>query len=281
MNVSIVVCTRNRSVQLQRCLMALSKLKTKNPFELIVVDNGSSDRTSDVLLDFKKIAKFPVSIYFEPLPGLGRARNVGWKNSIGSVIAFTDDDCYPENHWIDNLCFCFSDQSISYLGGRVELYDPSDLPITIQLKENCEDILPYSFVTPGFIQGANFSFRRDALELVDGFDPDLGAGTPFPCEDVEILARMSAKGLKGRYDPRPLVYHHHGRKTSADLVAIKKSYDYGRGAYYAKCIVCLPTRLLFLKNWYWSFSLKNLISGQLIRELNSFFRYLKRRYLWN
>ena len=203
------------------------------------------------------------------------------KNSSGSIIAFTDDDCYPEKHWIDNLCLCFSDQSIFYLGGRVELYDPSDLPITIQLKEFCEDIPPYSFVNPGFIQGANFSFRKNSLDLVGGFDPDLGAGTPFPCEDVEILARMSARGLMGRYDPRPLVYHHHGRKTSDDLVSIKKSYDHGRGAYYAKCIVCLPTRLLFLKNWYWSISKKTLISGQFIREINSFFRYLKRRYLWN
>src|SRR3546814_9709199 len=66
---------------------------------------------------------------------------------------------------------------------------------------------------------------------------DFGAGTPFACEDVDALARAAAAGWRGAYDPRPLVYHHHGRKTREDALRLRRVYDTARGAYYAKCIM--------------------------------------------
>lgn len=131
------------------------------------------------------------------------------------------------------------------------LYDPTDYNFTTIEKAEREDIKPNSFVPAGMITGANFSFRRSALEAVGGFDDDFGSGTNFSCEDVDILARMSAKGWAGAYDPAPVVYHHHGRKTKTEIDRLILQYDYGRGAYYAKCLLSPPLQLRYARVWFW------------------------------
>jgi len=88
------------------------------------------------------------------------------------------------------------------------------------------------------------------LEDVNGFDEKLGYGTPFAFADIDILARMSAKGWSGAYDPRPLVYHHHGRQLASEIERLKKTYDHARGAYYMKCILNLRIRKKYIKDWY-------------------------------
>jgi GT2 family glycosyltransferase len=110
-----------------------------------------------------------------------------------------------------------------------------------------------SFIPAGMIQGANISFKRVALQSVNGFDDRFGAGTRFPCEDIDVCARASAAGWHGAYDPRPIIYHHHGRKTEAEATRLMKLYDHGRGAYYAKgllnpaiCFVTFKKWLLFI-----------------------------------
>ena len=90
-----------------------------------------------------------------------------------------------------------------------------------------------------------------ALADVGGFDPWFGPGARYNAEEVDLLARLSAKGWAGAYDPRPMVYHHHGRKSQAEASRLMKSYDSGRGAYYVKCILDPRLRATYLKNWYW------------------------------
>ncbi|MPZ18408.1 MAG: glycosyltransferase [Luteitalea sp.] len=247
---SVVVCTRNRAEQLQRCLDTFSNLQSPVPWELIVVDNGSTDDTVGLLERFKRDASFPVHVVLEGRPGLGRARNAGWRRTSGAIVAFTDDDCYPAPDYLSKLVECFGEQDVAFLGGRILLYDAADYPITIRPVRSRLDIKPYSFVPTGVIQGANCAFRREALATVDGFDDEMGAGTPFACEDVEILARLTFAGFAGMYDPRPLVYHHHGRREEA-AVELRKGYDFGRGAYFAKCLLDRQMRLSYLKRWYW------------------------------
>jgi GT2 family glycosyltransferase len=130
---------------------------------------------------------------------------------------------------------CFRDNGAAYVGGRILLHDQDDLPITIQPLERRVEIPPCSFIRPGLIHGANFAFRKEALEAIAGFDPLLGAGTRIRSgDDIDAVARTSAAGYAGAYDPRPLVYHHHGRKNPRDLEALEAGYDLGRGAYFMK-----------------------------------------------
>src|SRR5262249_14949262 len=86
-SISLVICTRNRAQQLKTCLDYIAALKTSTPWELIVVDNGSSDSTSHVLREFARSVSFPVIILNDPVPGLGRARNRGWRAARGETIA--------------------------------------------------------------------------------------------------------------------------------------------------------------------------------------------------
>jgi glycosyltransferase involved in cell wall biosynthesis len=216
------------------------------------VNNGSTDNTEEILEKFKQQFFRPMVIVNESKPGLGRARNAGWKKARGNVIVFTDDDCYPAQDYFDRILECFENDDIYFIGGRILLYDPEDLPLTIQVFDRRKELYPGDFISAGLIQGANFAFRRLALINVDGFEETMGAGTPFACEDVEILARLLRNGYRGAYDPRPLIYHHHRRKTEAEAIKLSKSYDYGRGAYYAKCILDNKLRYLYAKHWYWS-----------------------------
>jgi len=249
LDISLVVCTRNRSAQLRDALDRLSALRPSISSELVFVDNGSTDDTAAVLEQFRLNAPWPCTVVYEGKPGLGRARNQGWRASSGAIVAFTDDDCYPADDFLDRVVECFADSSLGFLGGRILLFDPTDLPITIQPLERRVELLPGKFISAGLIQGANFALRRTTLEAIGGFDDGFGAGTPFPCEDVDVIARASGRGWKGAYDPRPLVFHHHRRKTQQDALRLMYGYDIGRGAYYVKSILDQSLRLACLKVW--------------------------------
>jgi hypothetical protein len=251
--VSLIVCTRNRAPQLRRMLARASELRADR-WELIIVDNGSTDGTAAVLEEFRDRIPVPLTVTREGRPGLGRARNAGLRVARGELVAFTDDDCYPSEDYLQRIreCFAAGSPDLAYVGGRILLFDPTDYPITIQEETLVIPVPPAAFVRAGLIQGANMGFRRAALEAVGGFDERMGSGTPFACEDVEMLARLSASGWTGCYDPRPLVYHHHGRKTAGEAQAHMRQYDFGRGAYYAKCLFNPSLRAIYAKTWYWS-----------------------------
>lgn len=278
---SIILCTRNRGDFLLQALRYFEEISSNVSWELVVVDNGSTDRTSLILGELIANASINVRVISEQKPGLSRARNAGWRNAFGDIIVFTDDDCYPQPDFIDEIWNNFMETDIGYLGGRILLYDPDDYPITIQTRDDRVNIAPRTFIEAGMIHGANMAARRDVLEELDGFDELLGAGTPFPSEDVDFISRASSSGFWGAYDPRPTVFHHHRRRKIKQVNLLKKSYDIGRGAYYMKCILDKKRRRDAAKNWYWSFrnSLRYLLhfprrALNSIYELQGAFMYL-------
>ena len=248
MKPSLVICTWNRAPQLAETLKSLDRLTVPMTWELILVDNGSTDNTQEVMISYDS----PVSkrIVIEPLRGSGHARNAGWKAARGEVVVYIDDDCYPAPDFLDMMAKAFDENpALGFVGGRVLLFDPTDYPITIQTRERRLDIRPGDFVPAGHIHGASMGFRRGALLQVGGFDNRFGTGTSFVCEDTDIQACLAAAGWHGAYDPRPVVYHHHKRKTKTEAVRLMRTYDRGRGAYYAKWIANSGTRRVYLKNW--------------------------------
>lgn len=247
--IALVVCTRNRAKRLDPFFESLKKLKCNSPWELIIVENGSTDETGERLKQFASGFQGRISIVSEPKPGLGRARNSGWRASNAPVIAFTDDDCYPEPDFLNAVLSVYEDETIGFSGGRILLHDVTDAPITIYDHPTEQVYSPENFIVGGVIQGASMTFRRETLVEIDGFDDNLGAGTPFAFEDVDAELRALAAGWTGKYDPRSVVYHHHGRKPGIEVDKLVRSYDTGRGGYYMKCILFMPQRWICLRHW--------------------------------
>jgi glycosyltransferase involved in cell wall biosynthesis len=249
MQLSLVICTRNRATQLAESLRSLTRLQYPALWELVIVDNGSTDETQDVIRSYKEC--LPLRTAVEPRAGSGRARNRGWYMAKGALVAFTDDDCYPAADYLSSVVRCFEqDSQLGFVGGRILLHDPEDYPITIQERASRKELWPGDFLPAGLIHSANLACRRKALGSVGGFDERFGAGALFPCEDIDLMARMLARGWRGAYEPSPLVYHHHRRKTEKEAFRLLRQYDRGRGAYYSKCILNPKLRRVYLKNWY-------------------------------
>src|SRR5262245_17549789 len=131
-DVSIVICTRNRASRLSGTLGALRALRTDHRYEVIWVDNASTDDTAAVLK--RELGDDPTARYvFGERMGLGAARNVGWKASRGKIVAFTDDDCRPSPDYVDAMVAAFSDYpDVGVIGGRILLYNPQHARITIE-----------------------------------------------------------------------------------------------------------------------------------------------------
>jgi glycosyltransferase involved in cell wall biosynthesis len=227
----------------------MQRLQSCHTFEVIIVDNGSSDDTRLVLERFGEEATFPFRALSCLKLGASSARNIGWRAARGSIVAFTDDDCYPAPDFVDCAVEAMADGELGFVGGRIVLHDPNDLPVTIYDETAPKSVARQSMIRAGSFQGANLLVRKLVLEEVGGFDENLGAGTPFPCEDIDLVQRISMEGWPGRFDPRPMVAHHHRRKTSAEFEALMQSYDYGRGAFYAKGMLSAGFRLRTAALW--------------------------------
>ena len=246
---SLVVSTRDRGEQLAACLDAVAGIRTAHHWELVVVDNGSRDGTSELLRDFARGAPMPVTLVHEPRPGLARARNAGVAAARAPLLAFTDDDCYPEADLVDRWVEVFAEPAVGWGAGRILLHDPDDYPITISPETGQRAIPAGTFVEPGVVQGANMAFRRTVLDAIGGFDPALGPGGVFNFEDLDVASRACAAGVTGGFFPSPTVRHHHRRRDPAEIRALRRSYDHGRGAYFASLLLRPGTRRLAASAW--------------------------------
>jgi glycosyltransferase involved in cell wall biosynthesis len=249
-DLSLMICTRNRGAQLAQTLKSVSAIQSQLNWELVVVDNGSTDRTSAVVAEFAASFDHPLQMINQQGQGVSLAKNAGWQATRSDIVVCIDDDCYPEEDYLDAMFECFSkDPKLGFVGGRILLHDPRDRRITIQ--ESLEPLFfpPGSFIRAGAIHGANVAYRRAAVSGVGGFDPWFGAGALYSGDEAELIARISAAGWNGAYDPKPVVYHHHGRRTAKDEWRQMRWYVRGRGAYYAKCMLNRRMRSVYVKNW--------------------------------
>src|SRR5215467_3591500 len=128
MQLSLVICTRNRASQLAESLQSLTRLRYPLPWELVIVDNGSKDKTQEVIKYYGK--SLLIKSVIEPRAGLGRAHNRALTISQGDIIVFTDDDCYPADDFLSSVACCFEeDPRLGFIGGRILLHDPEDYRI--------------------------------------------------------------------------------------------------------------------------------------------------------
>jgi len=231
--ISIVVCTRDRPNLLRTCLEAL-RLQAAEGHQIIIVDNApSSDAT------FRLIEQYPYRYVCEPTPGLNYARNLGTAFAMHDIVAFTDDDCVPDQGWLRGLAVPFQDEQVGAVTGLVM---PLELDTLAQehFETYCANrrvFQPRSYRAPqtppaaaGMAgMGANMAFRRALLRRLGGFDVRFDCGTPTRSGgDTEMFARVLDAKMTIVYRPDALVWHRHCR----DMVRLRRIiFGYGVGLY--------------------------------------------------
>ena len=235
--VSVVICTRDRPEQLEKCLRSLQSLSQPTQ-EIIVVDNApATEATKEV------VAKIPgVRYILEPRPGLSAARNTGIRHSTGTIIAFTDDDVAVHPDWIRRIQQGFENPQVMAVTGLVL---PGELETESQLtfqtghgnfswgyrkrifdQQFFESIQPLGVPVWRIGAGANMAFRRQIFEQVGNFDERLGAGASGCSEDSEFWYRVLAEGWLCRYEPTAVVFHYHRKELERYK---QQMYQYMRG----------------------------------------------------
>ncbi|HEY8383114.1 MAG TPA: glycosyltransferase [Microvirga sp.] len=239
MKTSLIVCSRNRAPQLRTMLSRLDLAEMKAfGVELVLVDSASDDETPQVMVEFARSCGIKAQVFRAPRKGLGFARNIGVEHATGDLLCFTDDDCYLGPGYFSAVTEAFGSGQVQYGMGRILHFDPRDDQRLAGAKIDQTSLIPPGTMLPtGTIQGANMFFQREVFTQAGLFRADMGAGTEFACEDIEMGLRASIAGFTGVLLPSAIVFHHHGRRAnSPEALATMNEYDRGRGAYYASAL---------------------------------------------
>ncbi|MCI0337221.1 MAG: glycosyltransferase [Acidobacteria bacterium] len=226
--VSVVIPAYNGAGTIGRTIECLLQQSLK-PLEIIVVDDGSTDNTSDIL------TRFANQIVYLPKRngGPASARNLGVKHSRADYVAFTDSDCLPDSDWLLNLMRGFDSPEVGGAGGIVR---------SVEAKLTCEYIDAIRLLDPqtdelgeiAYLITANACFKRRALLDAGLFDERFRKPGG---EEAELCFRIKEHGYRLRLVADAVVLHHH-RQSAVSL--LKTLANYGEGAFMIAKI--LPAR---------------------------------------
>lgn len=196
--ISVVVCSYNGSRTIGETLAALENLHYPD-YEVIVVDDGSTDATAAIA------GRHRVRLFSTENNGLSAARNLGMNAATGAIVAYIDDDAYPDPHWLTFLAAGLRDTGLAGIGGP-NIAPPGDGtiadcvanapggPVHVLLSDRVAEHIP----------GCNMAFRRDRLLEIGGFDPRFRVAG----DDVDLCWRLQDRGLVIGFAPAAVVWHH-------------------------------------------------------------------------
>jgi glycosyltransferase involved in cell wall biosynthesis len=264
--ISVVIPTLDSAARIRRALQAMvaAGACTEFDWELIVVDNNSTDGTADVVTSFaSEHPELPLKMVLEAKAGISAARNQGVASARYPIIAITDDDCIVTPSWLNDIREAFErEPACQLVCGRVELQDHRDARISIRdFIDHC-DITTLGAIRERMM-GCNVSIARDVFDAVGGFDTSFGPPNFIQsADDYELFYRALRAGFRLEYVPSIRVFHAHGRRTHAEVAAIRRRYIRGYGGLLGRYIRRGDGRLL--KPAYWE--MRNLSSGWLSRR---------------
>lgn len=204
--VSVVVPAREAAGTIGRTLAALSNQTVEEPYEVIVVDDGSTDATAQLA----EQAGPPVRIVRQPAQGPARARDRGAASAAGDVLAFTDADCFPVSGWLAHGLKAL--RTADLIQGQV-LPDPS-VPL------GPFDRTIWALEENGLYETANLFVTREAFEAAGGFRESIEpARGKTLAEDIFFGWRVQRNGLRTAFCPEALVHHAVFRRGPWDYVA--------------------------------------------------------------
>jgi glycosyltransferase involved in cell wall biosynthesis len=206
--VSIIICTRDHADSLQDTLQSITQLQAppEVQVEVVVVDNGSRDRTADVVESFRSAA-MKVHYCVEPCRGQSRARNTGMAHAQGDIFLWTDDDVTPPASWIIEMITPLLSGRFNGAGGRVKMNPRLERPwMTCSHYIRLSDTRCWPDAA-AYMIGANMAFTREVLRKVPAFDVELGPGQLGFRDDTLFYSQMECAGFKIAPVPTSIVEH--------------------------------------------------------------------------
>lgn len=230
--ITVVVCTRNRADRINIALASLGPFETGGRFsyEVLVVDNGSTDSTAQVVDGLAATFPVPLRRVFEEWPGVGRARNRGVSEASGEWIAFFDDDQAADPRWLAELLGIAERKHARCVGGQVRLKLPAgvdrDLSPVCRMLLGCSVDMPAERrYTPSCTPGAgNLMVHRSVFAEIGGFDEICSRG-----EDTDLFVRMYKAGVEAWYSPDAVIDHLIPPERLTDEFLLRLSERMGNG----------------------------------------------------
>jgi GT2 family glycosyltransferase len=271
-SVTVAICSKDRWDWVDRLLTSLAPLRAEGAFEVVVIDNASSDdRMREVCAERNWVRYF-----HEPLVGLNFARNRAMREAGGEVVAFLDDDVVVDRDWLKGLRRAWAENPDA--GCVTGLVLPMALETEAQIlfeagggfRRGFRPIrygaeryraTHYPCGAGHFGAGANMSLRRDLVQRLGGFDEALDTGRPLPGGgDLDIFYRVLRAGATLVYEPQAAVYHEHRR----DMAVLRRQYyTWGVGfmAYVTKSMAADPamqTQFRGMIGWWARYQIRRL-----------------------
>jgi glycosyltransferase involved in cell wall biosynthesis len=216
---SVIVPVYNGEATLGACIESLLEQSyPSNNYEIVIVENCSSDRTTAVA------GRYPVKLLHNSAPGPSAARQLGFLNSQADIVAFTDADCYADVNWLSELLMPYSDSQVGGVGGAVLAYKHTGRNLIEQWGEDNQPFANFGSGIGEFLphlHTCNASYRRELLQRVGGFDTRL-----VTADDTDVSWRLQLKtGCTLAYAPGAIIYHHH-RATRRGLAKQYRQYGF-------------------------------------------------------
>lgn len=217
---SIIIPTRNRAQLLNDTLKSILQLQNKeNDFEVIIIDNASSDNTFEIINQYENIIPNLRYVYQEKI-GLHEGRNMGLKIAKGEILCYLDDDVYLFKSWMNGIKASFKDINTVLVGGKILPRFETNPPDRILEIWNTKKNIGYlsildlgdkeQEIDPFLVYGCNFSIRKKILLEARGFHPD-----GFPQELIKyrgdgesyVSQYIKNNGYRAYYNPKASVFH--------------------------------------------------------------------------
>ncbi len=213
--VSVVVCSRNGARTIRDTLDGLTRLEYPN-YEVIVVDDGSTDATAAIAREYA------FSVISTPNGGLSAARNIGLAAAKGEIVAYIDDDAWPDPHWLHYLVATLTSGGHAGVGGP-NLPPPGDgwIAECVAQSPGGPTHVLVDDTEAEHVPGCNMAFRKSALEAIEGFDHRFRTAG----DDVDICWRLRDCGWTLGFSAAAVVWHHRRNSVRAYW---RQQVGYGR-----------------------------------------------------
>ncbi|MEE8574982.1 MAG: glycosyltransferase family 2 protein [Thermodesulfobacteriota bacterium] len=236
--VSAVICTQNRAGFLKKAIKSLEdQACDPDLFEIVVVDNRSTDSTKEVASELSKSSKVGIKYVYEGNTGLSYARNAGIENSEGGIIAFLDDDATAVKGWVKAIIDIYDKDEFWVLGGPIEADWGAERPAWLSLiLLKSLSVIDYGPEQKDldypreWIGGGNTAYRREVFTRYGTFYSELGrkGKSLLSGEEIDLFDRMLKDKRKMLYSPEMRIKHYIHAERLKKRWFMNRFYSQGR-----------------------------------------------------